>query len=184
MYVRTVDETAATGLLREMYDKSLRSRGAVPNLIKIQSLRPEHMNRGLDFIMPILFGESDLTRLQRELLVTTVCAINRCRYCTAAHLEMLGREAQDEGLGKALVADYRRAGLSDQDRRMIEFAEKVTLQAATVQQADIDALKGHGFSDEAIVDMVYLIGWFNCITRVVDALGIELDTWLANPWPR
>ena len=47
-------------------------------------------------------------------------------------------------------------------------------------QADIDVLRLAGFRDEAIVDAVGIIGFFNFITRVADALGVELNAEYAS----
>lgn len=79
-YVKEIGEDEATGVLKEIYAQSLKVSPAVPNLLKAQSLRPEHLKRSFDFASPLLFGESELTRAQRELVATTVSAINRCRY--------------------------------------------------------------------------------------------------------
>lgn len=43
------------------------------------------------------------------------------------------------------------------------------------READIRGLRKAGWSDEAIVDAVGIIGFFNLITRVADALGVELN---------
>jgi alkylhydroperoxidase family enzyme len=40
-------------------------------------------------------------------------------------------------------------------------------------QADIDELRGHGWSDEAIHDAIQVISYFNYINRIADAVGIE-----------
>lgn len=73
--------------------------------------------------------------------------------------------------------DYTQAKLNERDMAMLEFAEKVTIQPRVVQQADIDRLRQVGFSDKAVVDLVYVIAWFNFIDRVADALGVQ-----PNPW--
>ncbi len=39
----------------------------------------------------------------------------------------------------------------------------------------MEGLQGLGFQDETIVDAVGIIGFFNFITRVADALGVELN---------
>ena len=41
--------------------------------------------------------------------------------------------------------------------------------------ADLDLLRSHSFDDRAIHDAVQIIGFFNYITRIADALGVELD---------
>ena len=40
---------------------------------------------------------------------------------------------------------------------------------------DLDGLREHGFDDRAIHDAVQVIGYFNYITRVADALGVEVE---------
>ncbi|MGB0384546.1 MAG: hypothetical protein ACPGWR_06950 [Ardenticatenaceae bacterium] len=46
---------------------------------------------------------------------------------------------------------------------------------------DLDHLRTHGFDDRAIHDAVQVIGFFNYITRIADALGVEpegfIDQW-------
>jgi uncharacterized protein YciW len=44
--------------------------------------------------------------------------------------------------------------------------------------ADLDRLRAHGFSDVDIHDATQIIGYFNYIVRVADALGVPLDPWL------
>ncbi len=40
---------------------------------------------------------------------------------------------------------------------------------------DIDALRRHGFDDDAIHDATQIICYFNYINRLVDGLGIDLE---------
>ena len=49
--------------------------------------------------------------------------------------------------------------------------------------ADLDVLRTHGFDDRAIHDAVQIIGFFNYISRVADALGVEHETFI-QPWGR
>ena len=41
--------------------------------------------------------------------------------------------------------------------------------------ADLDRLRAQGFDDRAIHDAVQVIAYFNYITRVADALGVERE---------
>ena len=43
------------------------------------------------------------------------------------------------------------------------------------READVQGLRKAGWGDGAIVDAVGIIGFFNFITRVADALGVELN---------
>ena len=63
-------------------------------------------------------------------------------------------------------------------RVILEFAEKVTLATYIVQPSDLDLLRSHGLDDETIFDVVEVVGFFNSINRIADALGVELEDFL------
>jgi len=44
--------------------------------------------------------------------------------------------------------------------------------------ADLDGLRAHGFDDRAIHHAVQVIGYFNYVTRVTDALGVEAEAFI------
>lgn len=43
---------------------------------------------------------------------------------------------------------------------------------------DLDELRACGFDDRGIHDAVQVIGYFNYITRVADALGVEREDFI------
>jgi uncharacterized peroxidase-related enzyme len=81
----------------------------------------------------------------------------------------------------AVARDWRSAPLSVADRALCEFASKLTLRQLEMQPADLDALRHKGFDDRAIHDAVQVIAYFNYITRVADALGVEREDFF-EPW--
>ena len=40
---------------------------------------------------------------------------------------------------------------------------------------DVVTLRGHGFDDRAIHDVVQTVAYFNYINRVADGLGVDLE---------
>lgn len=60
---------------------------------------------------------------------------------------------------------------------MLKFVAKLTLDSKSMQETDIQGLRDAGFGDVEILDIVQLAGWFNCITRIADALGAEIEPW-------
>jgi uncharacterized peroxidase-related enzyme len=81
----------------------------------------------------------------------------------------------------AIAADWRGAPLSDEDRALCEFAAKLTHHQHTMGPEDLDVLRGHGFDDRAIHDATQVIAYFNYITRIADALGVESEDFI-RPW--
>jgi uncharacterized peroxidase-related enzyme len=71
------------------------------------------------------------------------------------------------------MVDYRAAGLEPRASALCEFAAKLTRAPATISAADIETLRGQGLDDAAISDAIQVIGYFNYVNRVADAVGIE-----------
>lgn len=71
---------AATGRLRELYDR-LGGPGRLPNhIIRIHSLNPDSMLHHVQLYRHLMRGPSPLTRAQREMIAVVVSAANDCFY--------------------------------------------------------------------------------------------------------
>ena len=90
-------------------------------------------------------------------------------------------EEEAEAYVHALVRDWRATPLAPVDRALCEFAAKLTHSPAAMTPADLDALRAHGLDDRAISDATQIIGYFNYINRVADALGVEPEDFI-KPW--
>jgi len=79
-YLRLVDEQEAAGTLKEEYDAGIARAGKVFNIVKAMSLRPGVLGRSMDLYREIMFGRSELSRAERELLAVVVSVDNDCHY--------------------------------------------------------------------------------------------------------
>jgi uncharacterized peroxidase-related enzyme len=86
-----------------------------------------------------------------------------------------------DALVHAIATDWRVAELSEVDRALCSFASKLTLRQGAMSRQDVDELRRHGLDDRAVHDAVQVVGYFNYITRVADALGVEPETFI-RPW--
>jgi uncharacterized peroxidase-related enzyme len=78
----------------------------------------------------------------------------------------------DEELVAALRRDYTQASLSDQDRTMLDYVEKLTTNPREITPEDLEKLRGVGFDDVGILQINLIASWFNYINRVADGLGV------------
>jgi uncharacterized peroxidase-related enzyme len=80
-----------------------------------------------------------------------------------------------------LVRDWRTAPLEAADRALCGIASKLTHRQRKMSPADLDELRAVGLDDPAIHDAVQVIAYFNYITRIADALGVEPEDFI-QPW--
>jgi alkylhydroperoxidase family enzyme len=79
-HIRLIAEDEAEGLLKEEYDAAVERAGKVFNILKAMSLRPAVLKASIALYREIMFGESGLTRQERELLATVASAEQSCHY--------------------------------------------------------------------------------------------------------
>jgi uncharacterized peroxidase-related enzyme len=79
-----------------------------------------------------------------------------------------------------VVRDWRKAALSEVDRGLCKLAEKLTHRQQRMAREDLDGLRTLGLDDTAIHDAVQVVAYFNYITRIADALGVEPEDFIPS----
>jgi alkylhydroperoxidase family enzyme len=79
-WIEQIPHEEATGRLKRELDAAVRRAGRVWHIVHVMSLNPEAMRDSIRFYRTIMFGESPLTRVQRELLATVTSAELDCHY--------------------------------------------------------------------------------------------------------
>ncbi len=88
------------------------------------------------------------------------------------------RLTNNEALVKHLQSDWKQADLSDADRQMLIYAEKLTLTPWDMVEQDVIALRDLGFSDSAILDINQVTSYYAYVNRLADGLGVELEDYV------
>ena len=79
-HIRQIEVDEATGKLAQEYEAALARAGKVFNIVKAMCLNPVVLNRSMALYKAIMFGPSELSRVERELLATVVSTANDCHY--------------------------------------------------------------------------------------------------------
>ena len=80
MWIRSIDESKATGRVARVYETTRRSWGGVDNIIKAHSLNAAALEALMAFYRGVMHGDCELEMRQREMIAVTVSALNECHY--------------------------------------------------------------------------------------------------------
>ena len=72
-----------------------------------------------------------------------------------------------------MLENYRTAPISNAEKELFAYLEKVNSNCASVEHADLQRLHQVGWTDEAIYDAILVCGLFNFYNRWIDANGVE-----------
>ena len=81
----------------------------------------------------------------------------------------------DSVLADQVMDDYRSAALPPNEKALMDYAVKLTRTPEAMTRADLEDLRRLGYSDRALLDATHVIGYFNHINRLADALGVDLE---------
>ena len=69
--------------------------------------------------------------------------------------------------------NYRKAGITDRQKSMIEFAIKVSTEAYKVDDSDLLALQAHGFTEEDAWDIAAISAFFGLSNRLANVTNMR-----------
>lgn len=174
-WIRVVEPEEAEGELKAVYDETLGKRGALAAVHKVHSLHPETLTAHITLYMELLFGQSPLSRREREAIAVAVSRTNGCAYCVAHHAEAMSRYEKSPEV-MAAVREGRWNALDTRTARLCQYAEKLTRNPSSVRESDVVQLRDTGLDDRAILDTAQIAAYFNFVNRLVLGLGVGLES--------
>ena len=70
----------SSGLLKKEYEKGMRRAGRIWNVLTIQSQTPEILKNSMNLYGSTMFGNSNISRFDSELLAVVTSVSNECEY--------------------------------------------------------------------------------------------------------
>ena len=127
----------------------------------------------LEFIETVMVGDSELSKVEREIIAAHVSNMNGCDFCLQAHRATLTAMGASNDTVRTLDQGMHIEGVSNSLKHLLMFAEKLTRTPATIRQSDIESLIKAGIAEQTIEDTINVIALFNYVNRLVDAFGVE-----------
>ena len=87
---------------------------------------------------------------------------------------------KDDELLERIETDWSTAGLDDRRTAMLRFADSLTRTPGAMSPDDVASLRGAGFTDRDVLDIVEVIAYYAYANRIADGLGITLEPWITD----
>ena len=156
----------------KLFAKAREKLGFVPNVFRAYAFRPDRLRAWFTHFRALHEPTEHLDAADRELVAVVVSSANRCLYCLVAHGAALRQAWGDPVMADRITLDWRRAdALTDRQRAICALAEKVTRSPVECDEADLDALRAHGLSDEDVWDVIEVAAMYNFTNRLAQAGG-------------
>ena len=179
-WIKTISYDDATGTLKELYDRIKGPDNNIDNIMLAHSLRPHSMEGHMALYKYVLHHPRNaLPKSYLETIGVYVSLLNKCRYCIDHHYAGLLRLLQNDQRGAeiraALDASDPAAAFDGKELAGLQYAEKLTTNAAELASGDIDRLREAGLDDGEILEINQVTAYFAYANRTVLGLGISTD---------
>ena len=139
----------------------------------VGSLHPPLVGARLDMYAATERCPSRLTAGQRNLISFVTSALNGTVHCMSQVTIKLRETGFTDDQIRALADDPLAMELPAADAELVRYAVKLTSDPSAVTEADVEALRAHGFDDLDILDANAQCAHLNYVNRVAMGLGIH-----------
>ena len=179
-WIKTIPYQQATGALKKLYDRIKGPDDNVDNIMLAHSLRPHSMEGHMALYKYVLHHPRNvLDKAYLETIGVYVSLINRCDYCARHHFAGLSRLLADEVraqvIWQALDAGNPAGAFTGRDLAGLEYAHRLTVDGASCDAGQVQALRESGFDDGEILEINQVTAYFAYANRTVLGLGINTD---------
>jgi uncharacterized peroxidase-related enzyme len=147
--------------------------GFVPNVFLGLARRPAEWRAFFAYHDALLLRESGLTKGDKEMIIVATSGANQCLYCVVAHGALLRIYEKNPLLADQVAVNHRKADITPRQRAMLDFAMKVTLESHRIGDADFEALRAHGFSDDDAWDIAAIAALFGLSNRIANVASMR-----------
>ena len=159
--------------LKKYFDVCEKKLGLIPNVLAAYSHEHEQLRSFSRFYNSIMFADTGLSALDREMIAVVVSSRNHCFYCLTAHGAAVRELSQDPELGESIAMNYLAADISPKQKSMLDFAVKLTDHPDKIESGDRQELRDSGFSEKEIWDIANVASFYNMTNRVASAVEMK-----------
>ncbi|MGQ9549538.1 MAG: peroxidase-related enzyme [Roseiflexus sp.] len=159
--------------IRERITRVAEKTGFIPNVFLALAHRPDEFLAFFAYHDALMERTSNLSKAEKEMIVVATSAANDCLYCVVAHGAILRVRSKNPRLAEQIAVNHRRAEITPRQRAMLDYALKVALDSARIDESDRQQLYDHGFTGEDIWEIGAIAAFFAMSNRLANMIALR-----------
>ena len=106
-------------------------------------------------------GCKDLSWKLQEVIAVVVSNSDQYHYWIVHDGAVLRKITRDTEFAVKFIEDYKNADISEQDNTIFDYVVKLSKEPCNMVKAVAESLQDAGFSDEDILDIVQVYGYYD-----------------------
>lgn len=184
LYIPEIEnKPKAGGVYQHVVEETKANHPEYPKIWDLFAFGEDYTGFLARFTNGVLRTPASISPGLRELVAAYTSKLNRCAFCTKAHAAAASELLGSETLVAGVLADPESTALiSDKEKALLHFVQKVTYNPADITAADMEPLRAWGWDDEAIYFTITTCALFNFYNRWISAAGVpamsdEMHRW-------
>ena len=176
-WIKMLSDAEANADLTDALNGARTPHGTVDNVLRVHSLRPNTMRGHMKLYKAALHDDANTIPMWlQETVASYVSVLNACDYSYANHWanarHLIGNDTRADAI-EAAMRDRKPGDVFEgKELALMQYAEKLTLRPAEMQQSDIEPLRAAGLDDGEILEANQIICYFNYVNRSINGLGV------------
>ena len=162
--ISSLEKDQINEIAKEIYERFEKETGKVPEWAKVMAHRPEILKEFVELFKAIM-GPGTIEPLLKWKIALVVSQTLKCPFCVDVSEKMLKKLGADEETLKKIKE------MSTKEKEILELVKDVTLDGHLDQPELFDMLK-EKFNEAQIIEIISVMGLFNCINRFNNTLAI------------
>ncbi len=156
-------------------DNFARDHGRPTLLRQMLAWSPPALEAMDDLYHPVFLGGT-MTRDVKEMLFVAASHARACQYCAGGHSRLLVNEfGYEEDDVRAIRDGATVDGWSEKDLALVAFVRKIAVDPVSVTAADLEGLRGHGWTDAELTEATAMAAQAAWTTTFAQAFHLEDD---------
>lgn len=170
-----VDEFKADGEVRTLFAQYRErfARTDLPGILLCFATNPALLKGMIQIAEELLFGESLLSRRNKEMIAVFVSRENACPYCSDSHAVLLGAQGGSPEMICVLQnADLNAQLFTSAELALLKFAGKVNANSPAIIRADVETTMQAGWTEAQVGETVHIAALFAAFNRIANGFGL------------